>query len=175
MASFFSAIENRLRREQEELEAAEDITKEVFPVADKLTREQLLRPIALKVATKKIKNPEYRDAFYGLCCISNGCGPEGCHVILDEKKVESLLDEVECDYDIALEENKKFILGLTKKIVGTIKKMARAKVAVLCYLVNDVILQKVINTPSPDKLKTAGVKIKSLDKKRGRGKSKGRG
>lgn len=162
--SFFEIIEKQLRQDQEELAAAEEITKIVFPVIDGLNRGQILNPVILKAKLAKL-DPKYRDEFYGLCRIATDGGPEGSFIVLDPAKVLSLLDEIEVEEEVKKKGGKKFILGMTKKVVNAIRNLLLVKLSVLCHLTNDLVLKKVVNVPSPDKLKSSGVKIIPLNDK----------
>ncbi len=166
--SFYSSIAKQLQQDQEELEAAEKITKIVFPIIEGLNRSQIVNPVILKTKLMQL-DPKYRDVVYGLCRIAVEGGPEGSFIVLDSQKVLSLLDEIEAeDHKKRGKHNKKFIIGITKKVVSAIKGMVVAKLSALCHLVNDLVTNKVVNVPSPDKLKAAGVKITSLGTKQNR-------
>jgi hypothetical protein len=165
MRNFISAIEKQLKQEQEELDAAEDITESVFPTIDKLERRDIVNPVILKAKLAKLP-PEYRDAIYGLCRIATEGGPEGSIIVLDPEKVLSMIEEIELEEKYqankAPKNKKKFILGFTKKIATSIRSMLQGKLAALCHLVNDLVVRKIINTPSTEKLMANAVKISSL-------------
>ncbi len=165
MRSFISAIEKQLKQEQEELDAAEDITESVFPVIDKLERRDITNPVILKAKLAKLP-PEYRDAIYGLCRIATEGGPEGSIIVLDPEKVLSMIEEIELEEkyqsDKKSKSKKKFILGFTKKIATSIKGLMQGKLAALCHLINDLVLRKIINTPATEKLIANAMKISSL-------------
>jgi len=152
--SFYSSIAKQLQEEQDELHEAEDVTKIVFPVLDGLGRKQIVNPVVLKAKLAKL-DPQYRDAVYGLCRIAIDGGPEGSFIVLDPEKVLYLLDEIEVEEELdnKKKRNRKFISGITKKIVGAIKSMVIARLSALCHLVNDAVSKKVINVPSPDGLR----------------------
>jgi hypothetical protein len=172
MSSFLSAIARKLQNEQDELDAAEEITKKVFPATDKLTRNDMLNSVSLKARLAKM-DKEYRDVVYGLCRIAVDGGPEGSVIVLDPKKVLAIIDDIEEEMGEE-KPDKKTIFGITKKIIKAIKGITVGKLAVLCYLINDLVIKKVINVPSPHGLKAAAGKIKSLVGGRA-GKSSGRG
>ncbi len=161
MRNFISAIEKQLRQEQEELDAAEDITESVFPIMEKLERRDVLNPVILKAKLAKLP-PEYRDAIYGLCRIATDGGPEGSVIVLDPEKVLAIIEEIEFEEKSAKKSKKKFIFGFSKKIANSIRSLLQAKLAALCHLVNDLVLRKIINTPSADKLMATAVKVSSL-------------
>lgn len=163
MFNFVSAFEKQLKKEQEELEVAEEVTEAVFPHIDNLERKDICNPVSLKAKTGKI-DKEYRDAVYGLCRIAVEGGPADSVVVLDPAKVDAIIDSLESDPKFSKKSGKKYILGITSKIIGAVKGMLAAKLSVLCYLINDLILHKVINVPSPDQLKAATLKVKSLMK-----------
>ena len=172
MRNLFSAIEKQLKQEQEELNEAEDITKAVFPVIDKLERNDIVNPVILKTKLQPLPD-EYRDATYGLCRIATDCGPEGSFIVLDPQKVLLMIDEIEVEekYSDKSKSNKKFILGFSKKVAKAIQSTIHARLAALCHLVNGLIVKKIINVPATENLKAVAVKISSLvghkDKSRG--------
>ncbi len=160
--SFFSAIAHQIQQQGELEEAAEEVTTVIFPIIDELKRRDIINPIMLKVKLAKL-TPEYRDAVYGLCRIATEGGPEGSFIVLDPEKVLSLLDEIEVEEEAAKKKkSKKSILGITKKVVKAIKVLAVAKLSILCHLVNKLVIEKIINVPSPDKLKVSSYQISSL-------------
>ena len=163
MRNFFSAIEKQLKLEQEELDAAEDITESVFPIIDKLERRDIVNPVILKAKLARLPI-EYRDAIYGLCRIATEGGPEGSIIVLDPEKVLAMIEEIEFEEKNTKKSKKKFILGFSKKIATSIRGLLQGKLAALCHLVNDLVLRKIINTPSTDKLILAATKISSLVK-----------
>jgi len=169
MKNFISAIEKQLRQEQQELDSAQDITTIVFPIINNLKKENILHPIMLKTKLAKLPD-EYRDATYGLCRIATDGGPEGSFIVLDPEKVLSLLDEIDFDepYNANFSKKRKaggkFIFGLTTKVAKAIKNLVYGKLAALCHLVNDLVLTKIINTPSIGMLKTASIKCAPLKK-----------
>ncbi|MCE3255519.1 MAG: hypothetical protein K0R25_1013 [Rickettsiaceae bacterium] len=160
--SFLKAFTQRLEQEQEELKAAKEVTEAVFPVIDKLTRSNILNPVVLKTKLAAL-NPKYRDAVYGLCRISTDAGPEGSFIVLDPKKVLSIIEEIETEeqYENRHKNGKKFILGITKKVANSIKSLVSSKLSALCYLINDLIRRKIIEVPSPDAIK-GNVKVTAL-------------
>jgi hypothetical protein len=163
MANFIAAIAKQLQKEQAELDSAQDITKAIFPVIKDLKSRDITHPIILK--SKLINLPdEYCDVTYGLCRIATDGGPEGSIIVLDPKKVLSIIDQIEVDeqYQPKGTTNKKFILGFSKKVANAIRGAMYGKLATICHLVNDLVLQKIINTPSVDRLKTVAVKISKL-------------
>jgi hypothetical protein len=163
MRDFISAIGSQFKREEEELKAAEEITEIVFPKIDKLERRDIINPVILKTKLAKL-NREYRDAVYGLCRIATDGGPEGSVIVLDPEKVLSMLEDIEVEetYSTNPKSKKKFIVGFTKKIANAIRSLALAKLAALCHLINDLVIRKIVNTPSPEKLKAAAVHVSSL-------------
>ncbi|MES2677675.1 MAG: hypothetical protein V4612_05120 [Pseudomonadota bacterium] len=165
--SFYSSIAKQLQKDQKELEEAEKITKIVFPIIEGLkNRSHIVNPVILKTKLAKLDH-KYRDAVYGLCRIAIDGGPEGSFIVLDPEKVLSLLDEIEVEeeFNNKKKKNRKFILGITKKVTAAIKGLVLAKLSALCHLVNDLVLKKVINVPSPDKLKGAVMQVSSLHEK----------
>ena len=165
MRDFISAIGKQLKAEQEELDAAEDITEAVFPIIDKLERRDILNPVMLKAKLAKLTH-EYRDVIYGLCRIATDGGPEGSIIVLDTEKVLAMIEEIEVEEQYKVnalsKSKKKFILGFSKKIATAIKSLLYGKLAALCHLINDLVLRKIINVPSADKLMATVVKISSL-------------
>ena len=176
MDSVIKALEEQLKKDKEELDWAENIAEITLPVINKIERGDILNPLVLKSKLAKLP-PEYRDSIYGLCRITTDSGPEGSIIVLDPKKVLEIIDEIEVEEkyqsDVDRSKNgKKFILGFTKKIATAIKGLIAGKLAVLCHLVNSLIVQKIINTPAADRIKTVGVKVKSLVSGSKKGKSK---
>lgn len=171
MRNFISAIEKQLKQEQEELDAAEDITEVVFPIIEKLERRDILNPVILKAKLAKLPH-EYRDAIYGLCRIATEAGPEGSVIVLDPEKVLAMIEEIELEEKNTKKSKKKFILGFSKKVATSIRSLLQGKLAALCHLVNDLILRKIINTPSTDKLVATAVKISSLVTNKSQSKSR---
>ena len=175
MRNFFSAIEKQLKQEQEELDAAEDITEAVFPTIDKLEKREIVNPVILKAKLAKLP-PEYRDAIYGLCRITTEGGPEGSIIVLDPEKVLAMIEEIELEEQYKPEEErkskKKFILGFSKKIATSIRGLLQGKLAALCHLINDLVLRKIINTPSTEKLVATAVKVSALVSSKGASKNR---
>lgn len=170
--SVISAIEKQLRQDQDELVAAEEITESVFPVIDKLSRSEILNPVSLKAKLAKM-SPKYRDAFYGLCRIATSGGPEGSFIVLDPEKVVAIIADLEAYETADKNPGKKSIFGVSKKIIQVVKGMVQSKLSALCHLVNDMIIKKVINVPSPDRLKAGIIKVSALITKKPKAKSKG--
>jgi len=177
MRNFFSAIEKQLKQEQEELDAAADITEAVFPTIDKLEKRDIINPVILKAKLAKLP-PEYRDSIYGLCRIATEGGPEGSVIVLDPEKVLAIIEEIELEEQYKPEEErkskKKFILGFGKKIATSIRGLLQGKLAALCHLINDLVLRKIINTPATEKLMASAVKVSSLVSSSSKGASKNR-
>jgi hypothetical protein len=175
MRSFISAIEKQLKQEQEELDAAEDITEDVFPIIDKLERRDIVNPVILKAKLAKLP-PDYRDAIYGLCRIATDGGPEGSVIVLDPEKVLAIIEEIELEEQYKPEakkrkSKKKFILGFGKKIATSIQRLVQGKLAALCHLINDLVLRKIINVPSTEKLMATAVKVSALVNSKGQSKN----
>ncbi len=173
MRNFVSAIEKQLEQEQQELECAEDITLIIFPTIDQLKKNEILNPVVLKTKLSKLP-PEYRDSVYGLCRIATDAGPEGSIVILDPEKVFLLIEDIDLEEEnletsdefreIEFTEghwikkrqpkgeknksSKKHIVGFNKRIAGVIINLVNGKLSALCHLVNDLIFNKIVNTPS---------------------------
>ena len=145
------AIKQQLDQENDELAAVTEVTNIVFPVIDGLAKKDIINPITLKVKLAKL-DPKYRDAVYGLCRIATEGGPEGSFIVLDPEKVLSLIEEIEVEeaYSSKKKSKKKFIIGITKKVVDSIKGLIVSRLAALCYLVNDLVVKKIINTPAED-------------------------
>jgi DNA integrity scanning protein DisA with diadenylate cyclase activity len=169
--SIFSAIEKHLRQEQDELVEATIAAEETFPVIETLDRAAILNPVKLKAKLAKM-SPKYRDAFYGLCQIATCAGPEGSYVVLDPEKVLAIIEGLE-EYEAEKTPKKKSIFGVSKKIINSIKNLVGSKLSALCCIVNDVIIKKVINVPSPDYLKASALKVKALVKKKSKSKARG--
>ena len=177
MKNFISAIEKQLKQEQEELDSAKDVTNIIFPVINDLTRREIMHPVILKAKLLKLPD-EYRDSIYGLCRIATDGGPEGSIIVLDPEKVLSIIEEIEVDeqYQAPDTTKKKFILGFSKKVANAIRSLVYGKLASFCYLVNDLVLRKIINTPAIDILNAATVKVSNLlqlSNKKGGGKTRG--
>ncbi|MFT7086910.1 MAG: hypothetical protein ACJAZX_000333 [Rickettsiales bacterium] len=94
--SFFSAIERQLKNNQEELVAAEEITKVVYPHIKDLKRREIVNPVILRISLHKLPT-KYRDPVFGLCRIAVDGGPEGSYIILDSGKVSYMIDNIEID------------------------------------------------------------------------------
>ena len=166
MTSFYDAIAKQLKQSQDELSAAEEVTNIVFPTIDGLNKAQIMNPVSLKVQLAKL-DKEYRDAVYGVFRAAVDGGPEGSFIVLDPEKVLSILDEIDLeDGDLKIKKNKKkkFIIGITKKVASRIKGLVISKLSAVCHLVNDVVLRKIINTPS-DGIRTGEVQVKPLREK----------
>jgi hypothetical protein len=86
------AIEQQLRREQEELEDAEIVTKKVFPVLDKLEKRDILNEVRLWLKLHGLES-EYRLAVYYLFRIAVEKGPSGSFIVLDMQKAKALANE----------------------------------------------------------------------------------
>ncbi len=163
MRNFISAIEKQLKQEQEELDAAKDITETVFPIINKLGKQDIVNPTILKAKLAKLPL-EYRDAIYGLCRIATEGGSEGSVIVLDPEKVLSIIEEIEVEeqYKLDSKSKKKFILGFTKRIATSIKGLLKGKLAALCHLINDLVLNKIINASPAEKLMTTAIKVSTL-------------
>lgn len=150
MSSFLQTLAERLGREQEEVNMAGEITEVIFPIIGTLERKDVVNPVILKIKLNKLSE-EYNDITYGLFRIATDAGPEGSIIILDEKKVASIVADAEGDVII--------IIGLSKKIIDKIKYALSHKkpvLYILMQLVNDVVNKALIESPTRI---AAGVKI----------------
>lgn len=86
------AIEEQLRREQEELEDAEMITKKTFPILDKLEKRDILNEVRLWLKLHGLES-EYRLAVFYLFCIAAHRGVTGSFIVLDPEKAKALANE----------------------------------------------------------------------------------
>lgn len=88
-----SEIDAILRqKELNELEIKK-IVATIEPTLKKLTRTQILNPVILKVKLAKIDR-KYRDAVYALFRIALTYGPKGSFMVLDPKKVDYIINEI---------------------------------------------------------------------------------
>jgi hypothetical protein len=86
------AIEEQLRREQEELQDAEIITKKTFPIFSKLEKKDILNEVKLFLKLFGLDS-EYRLAVYYLFRIAVERGCDGSFVVLDPPKAYALASE----------------------------------------------------------------------------------
>lgn len=208
--SIYEILAKRIRKDQEELDAAENITKEVYPTIEKLERRDIVNPVILKIKLSEV-DPKYRDGLYGLYRIAIDGGPEGSFIILDAQKVLVIVDDIEPEeehdaneedddedgkddrgteqkknkkkkkkiiiidgeeYIVDEEGNKtkknkgdkKFIVGITAKVIHSIESFIIAELQALCHLVNESVLQKVINVP-PYSVRGGKAQVLPLNKK----------
>jgi uncharacterized protein YpbB len=87
-------IEKLLLEEQEEIEIAQRIASEVFPLLEGLSTEAITNPVILKVKLAKI-DKEYRDIIYTLFRIATTYGPKGSFMTLSLTKVMSIISELQ--------------------------------------------------------------------------------
>jgi hypothetical protein len=158
MASNNTANENRillkiadqLRREEEEIQEASEIAEDVIPLLDELEKRDIIDPVFLKIKLFKLfnkgvsKNKKYQDAIYGLFRISVGASPAGSFVILDARKAFTFINTAGLK-----------IIGLTKKIISTLKETPHHILNPLCDIVN-VINNDKLNKPLKDIVQNRG-------------------
>lgn len=96
--SIYEILADKLRSEQEGLDAAEKVTNAVFQSIDKLEKKDIVNPVVLKIKLSEV-DPKYRDGLYGLYRIAIDGGPEGSFIVLDAKKVLVIINDIDPEDD----------------------------------------------------------------------------
>jgi len=143
-------IGDQLKREEEEIQEASEISEDIIPVLDELDKRDILHPVILKMKLFKLfkkhnsKNKKYQDAIYGLFRISTGASPSGSFVILDARKALTFINIAGLK-----------IIGLTKKIALALKETPHHILNPLCDIVN-VINSDKLTKPLKDIIQNRG-------------------
>jgi len=133
------AIEEQLRRDQEELDDAEIITKKTLPILDKLEKRDILNEVRLWLKLHGLES-EYRLAVYYLFRISVDKGPSGSFIVLDAQKAKALANE---------------------KQKERIYSMSDHRLKTFCSIINFVVARE-LTKPSYDMVFSRGVAAKAL-------------
>ncbi len=135
------AIEEQLRKEQEELEDAENITKKVYPILDKLEKRDIINEVKLYLKLYGLE-ADFRLAVYYLFRIAVERGPDGSFIVLDPQKARFLANDIQ------------------KKRLGL---MSEHRLKVFCSMINHIISREM--TKPYDGLVFGRAKAQSLGEK----------
>lgn len=140
-------IEMLLEREKKYIRQAQEIIEHMLPVLDDLTRGQILSPVILKTKLNKI-DAKYRAIIYALFIIATNFGPQGAFIILTPPKVRSIIQEI-IKEDEPQDDHRNIVPLLTRdrKGVEGFSKLHDVVQELLCDLVADVMMRKVIDKP----------------------------